>query len=119
MPAFEPIAIVGRACTLPGALSPSELWQNVLEGRDLLGPVPEGRWRVDTARVLRDAGSAAEDGTWSDRGGYVRNFDDVFDPEGFAVEAAELAGLDSVFLWTLHTARAALRDAGASQTERC
>ncbi|MEM6705759.1 MAG: beta-ketoacyl synthase N-terminal-like domain-containing protein, partial [Acidobacteriota bacterium] len=46
-------------------------------------------------------------------------FDDVFDPEGFAVEAAELAGLDSVFLWTLHTARAALRDAGASQTERC
>ena len=79
MPAFEPIAIVGRACTLPGALSPTELWQNVLEGRDLLGPVPEGRWRVATETVLRDASSSAEDGTWSDRGGYVRGFDQVSD----------------------------------------
>ncbi|MBP8298661.1 MAG: hypothetical protein KAX84_21325, partial [Burkholderiales bacterium] len=29
------IAIVGRACVLPGALSPEALWQAVVEGRDL------------------------------------------------------------------------------------
>ena len=27
---FPPIAIVGRACVLPGALSPGALWERVL-----------------------------------------------------------------------------------------
>jgi putative flippase GtrA len=27
---FEPIAIVGQSCTLPGALTPQALWANVL-----------------------------------------------------------------------------------------
>ena len=30
---FEPIAIIGQSCTLPGALSPEVLWANVLAGR--------------------------------------------------------------------------------------
>ncbi|MCG5052706.1 MAG: hypothetical protein KA712_07075 [Myxococcales bacterium] len=30
---MTPIAIVGRACVLPGALSPEELWTLVAEGR--------------------------------------------------------------------------------------
>ncbi|MBK9655584.1 MAG: hypothetical protein IPO66_08935 [Rhodanobacteraceae bacterium] len=39
------IAIVGRACVLPGALSPEALWQAVVEGRDLttsVDPAPVG-----------------------------------------------------------------------------
>jgi acyl transferase domain-containing protein/3-hydroxymyristoyl/3-hydroxydecanoyl-(acyl carrier protein) dehydratase len=32
---MTPIAIVGRACVLPGALSPEALWQAVVDGRDL------------------------------------------------------------------------------------
>ena len=31
---FEPIAIVGQACVLPGALNPSAFWENVQAGRD-------------------------------------------------------------------------------------
>ena len=40
---FEPIAIIGRACVLPGALSPQELWELVLAGKDVLGSAPAGR----------------------------------------------------------------------------
>ncbi len=48
---FPPIAIVGRACVLPGALRPEELWTLVFEGRDEVRAVPEGRWRVHPGDV--------------------------------------------------------------------
>lgn len=108
---MDPIAIIGRACLLPGATSPEELWDAVSSGRDLLGTVPEGRWGLDARDALVD-GSSLADRAANERGGYVRGFDEVFEPTGFAVPAADLAGLDRVFLWTLHTARAALVDAG-------
>ena len=110
--AFSPIAIVGRACLLPGASGPEELWQAVVAGRDLISSVPADRWGIDPADVLCAGPADSVDRTWSDRGGYVRGFDELFDPHGFAVPAAEVAALDPVFRWTLHTARQALRDAG-------
>ena len=58
---FEPIAIVGQACVLPGALTPAELWDAVQSGQDLLSTVPEGYWRLDKQFVLSKANSAAED----------------------------------------------------------
>ncbi|MCH7472018.1 hypothetical protein IIA79_03595, partial [bacterium] len=72
---FAPIAIVGRACVLPGVLDPDALWQAVIDGRDLLSQVPAERWRVRPSRILTDASSPAPDRTWSDRGGYVRDFE--------------------------------------------
>lgn len=109
---FAPIAIVGRSCVLPGALDPSSLWELVAAGRDLVGPAPEGRWGLEKTEVLRDPRGPAPDGTWSDRGGYVSGFEAVWDPAGFAVDARELEGLDTLVPWVLHTAREALRDAG-------
>ena len=90
--AFEPIAIVGQACVLPGALSPVELWKLVLEGRSAISQVPAGRWRV-----------ANHQGVASDRGGYVRDF--VFDPTGFP----DSKGLDPLFHWLFHCGREALK----------
>jgi acyl transferase domain-containing protein/3-hydroxymyristoyl/3-hydroxydecanoyl-(acyl carrier protein) dehydratase/1-acyl-sn-glycerol-3-phosphate acyltransferase len=109
---FPPIAVVGRACLLPGVSSPEELWTAVLEGRDLVSGVPHDRWGIEPADVLCDGPTDSADRTWSDRGGYVRGFDALFDPTGFALPADEIGSLDPVFTWTLHTARAALRDAG-------
>ena len=43
---FEPIAIVGQACLLPGAASPEALWQAVVAGKDLLSSAPADRWGV-------------------------------------------------------------------------
>ena len=108
---FAPIAIVGRSCVLPGALDPSSLWDLVAAGRDLVGPAPEGRWGLERDLVLREGG-LAPDATWSDRGGYVSGFETVWDPAGFGVGGKELAGLDPLAHWVLHTAREALRDAG-------
>ncbi len=112
---MDPIAIIGRACLLPGAFTPEELWDAVSAGRDLITTVPEGRWGVAPEDAL--ATDTKVDRAASDRGGYVVGFDDVFDPSGFTVDASELDGLDRVFLWTLHTARAALRDANIEGAE--
>lgn len=109
MSGFPPIAIIGHACVLPGALSPAELWRAVVAGRDLLCPVPDGYWRLDPARVL--APQAAEH-TVTDRGGYIRGFDAQFDASGFACPPQDLAGLDPVVLWLAHCGREALREAG-------
>ncbi|HEY7814558.1 MAG TPA: beta-ketoacyl synthase N-terminal-like domain-containing protein, partial [Nakamurella sp.] len=115
--AFPPIAIVGRACLLPGASSPEELWRAVVSGQDLITPVPADRWGIAPEDVLCDGPADSVDRTWSDRGGYVRGFDDLFDPHGFALPAVEVAALDPVFRWTLHTARQALRDAGRADDD--
>ncbi|WP_437735121.1 beta-ketoacyl synthase N-terminal-like domain-containing protein [Sorangium sp. So ce1335] len=125
---FEPIAIVGRGCVLPGALHPAALWDNVLAGRDLLSAAPEGRWRLSRERAvvcepraphgsrdLRDV----KDRAWSDRGGYVTGFDEHFrrvlagDPfprRGGPPES--LLALDPLFQWVLYAGREALREAG-------
>jgi acyl transferase domain-containing protein len=104
---MTPIAIVGQACLLPGALTPDALWSNVLEGRSAIGPAPKDRWRIEPQRVVRsDAGA---DQAFCDRGGYVDGFDGLWDPSGFALPATELRGLDPLFHWVLHTGREALR----------
>src|SRR6478736_1696722 len=102
MTPFSPIAIVGRACLLPGVRSPEDLWQAVVTGKDLITSVPGDRWGMTPADVMCDGPQHSADRTWSDRGGYVRDFAEIFDPEGFAVPAAEVTALDPVFQWTLH-----------------
>jgi 3-oxoacyl-(acyl-carrier-protein) synthase len=111
---FSPIAIVGHACVLPGALDPTELITAVLEARDLLGRVPAGRWELAPERALVVPGGSSADRAYSDRGGYVTGFEGRFDATGFALSPAELAGLDPLFLWVLHTAREALRGANVA-----
>ncbi|MBI2399315.1 MAG: acyltransferase domain-containing protein [Xanthomonadales bacterium] len=105
---FSPIAIVGRGCVLPGALSPQALWDAVRNGRDLVRAVPSGRWRMAPERALCAADAALPDRAWSDRGGYVEGFEALWNPQGFAVPAAELAGLDPLVHWLLHCSREAL-----------
>ncbi len=115
---FEPIAIVGRACVLPGALSPQALWDAVHSGRDLLGSVPQARWRMPHAQAMCSADAPQPDRTWSDRGGYVRDFEQAWNPEGFAIPAASLRDLDPLVHWLLHCARGALTDMRSARRGR-
>ncbi|MBK6908315.1 MAG: beta keto-acyl synthase [Rhodocyclaceae bacterium] len=108
-PRFEPIAIIGQSCTLPGALTPQALWANVLAAHSSIAPVPAGRWGVPTASVMGTVEQSA-DRTWSDRGGYVTGF--RFDATGTAVPADELQALDPLFQMSVHGVREALRSAG-------
>jgi acyl transferase domain-containing protein/3-hydroxymyristoyl/3-hydroxydecanoyl-(acyl carrier protein) dehydratase/1-acyl-sn-glycerol-3-phosphate acyltransferase len=108
---FEPIAIVGSSCVLPGALSREALWSNLVSGRRAIGGVPVGRWGVPTSSILGTP-SEWKDRTWSDAGGYVEGFAEVFDPSGFGLPVEDVQRLDPVFQWVLHSAREALRPSG-------
>jgi PfaB family protein len=108
---FEPVAIIGQSCVLPGALDPAELWDVVMQGRDMVAPASDDAWRIDKTRILTPPGSYKQDHAWSDRGGYVRGFAERFDPTGFRLPAAEILALDPVFQWTLHGVREALQSA--------
>ena len=109
---FEPIAIVGRGCVLPGANAPNDFWNAIRDARDLVGPAPEGHWRLERRRVLRAAGDESADAAFTDAGGYVSGFDAVFDPAGFALPAERILELDPMFRWLLHAARQAETEAG-------
>ncbi|MFI1801854.1 beta-ketoacyl synthase N-terminal-like domain-containing protein [Streptomyces sp. NPDC020379] len=110
---FEPVAVVGRGLVLPGALNPQQFWANLLARRISLGPAPRDRWGFP-----RDGAAAPPTGHPSHRvtgvGGYVRGFDDVFDPSGYGLDRAEILRLDPLFQWTLYAGRQALDEAGHS-----
>ncbi|MFJ9984661.1 beta-ketoacyl synthase N-terminal-like domain-containing protein [Streptomyces globisporus] len=108
---FEPIAVVGRGCVLPGALDPDGFWENVAAGRTSLTAAPEGRWRLPRHRVMGTVDDHL-DRTWSDIGGYVEGFESVFDPEGFLLPPERIAALDPLFHWVLYGVRQALAEAG-------
>ncbi len=102
-----PIAIVGQACLLPGALDVATFADNVFAGVDALTDAPEGRWGLPHRDVLGEG----RDRTYSAAGGYVSGFERVWRPDGFGVPADELIGLDPLVHWLLHVGRAALDDA--------
>lgn len=107
---FEPIAIVGQACVLPGALTPDAMWDIVCSGRDVIGRAPEGLWRTAHSRLLhspRELASGRE-GCVTDRGGFVTGFDSVFDPGGFGLDVSFIRQLDPMTQWFLYCGRQAL-----------
>src|SRR5262245_52649545 len=108
---MEPIANVGHACTLPGALTPGALWANVIAGRSHLSPAPPDRWGLARSTAMGTVEDTT-DRTWSDIGGYVNGFEAVFNPTGFLLSADEIRELDPLFQWVLHGAREALRTIG-------
>lgn len=111
---FEPIAIVGRACVLPGAWTPESFYAHLRRGQDFLQDAPPGRWRVDTPLIVNDGST---DVAFTDRGGYVKGFDDLFDPQNYRTHPDLISVLDPLFLWSLHTCSSAWKDAGFQPDE--
>ncbi len=112
---MRPIAIVGAECTLPGGASLDALHHTLREGRVVIAPSPEGRFRLSRERALTSDPAKATDRAWTDRGGYVDGF--AFDPSGFALAPSVLAPLDPLFHWLLHCARGAMA-MGKARPER-
>jgi acyl transferase domain-containing protein/3-hydroxymyristoyl/3-hydroxydecanoyl-(acyl carrier protein) dehydratase len=113
MSSFEPIAVVGRACVLPGALTPEALFDAVREARVLIDEAPEMAWGLDSQRLISPSspGPGAEY-VVSNRGGYVTGFEEVFDVGYFADRIDAPERLDPLTQWLLHCARTALAEAG-------
>lgn len=102
MTRFEPIAIVGQGCVLPGALSPDALWRAVAGNACLITPPARG------AFGLTDAEQAALPYV----SGFVSGFETVFDARRARLAGLDTARLDPVCQWPLHAALEAWDEAG-------
>ena len=84
------IAIVGLSTRFPGDMnSADETWQALLEGRDAITDLPEGRW----AELLEEPRLAARVAKARTRGGYLKDIKG-FDSEFFAVAKTEADNID-------------------------
>ena len=84
------VAIVGLASRFPGTgHTPEQMWQLLIEGRDAVTDLPEGRW----SEFLDDPQIAAAVANAHTKGGYL---DDVkgFDAEFFAMSPLEVRNVD-------------------------
>ncbi len=84
------IAIVGLATRFPGEMnSPEEMWTALLDGRDAITDLPEGRWSefLDEPRIAERVAKAHT------RGGYLSDIKG-FDAEFFALSKMEADNID-------------------------
>ncbi|ORW23191.1 polyketide synthase Pks13 [Mycobacterium palustre] len=84
------IAVVGLSTRLPGDMnSPDETWQALMEGRDAITDLPEGRWSefFEEPRLAERIEKART------RGGYLKDIKG-FDSEFFAVAKTEADNID-------------------------
>jgi polyketide synthase 13 len=86
----DDIAIVGLATRFPGDMNtPEQTWQALLEGRDAITDLPEGRWEefLGEPRIAERVAKART------RGGYLSDIKG-FDAEFFALSKMEADNID-------------------------
>ncbi|WP_422742919.1 sulfolipid-1 biosynthesis phthioceranic/hydroxyphthioceranic acid synthase [Mycobacterium sp. WMMD1722] len=110
-----PVAVIGMACRLPGAIdSPQALWEALLRGDDLVGEIPAQRWDADAYYDPEPGVPGRSVSRWGafldDVGGFDADFFGMTDREATAVDpqhrllletswdAVEHAGLDPAAL---------------------
>ena len=101
------IAIVGLGTRFPGDMNtPDEMWQALLEGRDAITDLPEGRWSefMDEPRLAERIAAART------RGGYLKDIKG-FDAEFFALSKMEADNIDPQQRLALELTWEALEDA--------
>ncbi|MEM7157011.1 MAG: amino acid adenylation domain-containing protein [Myxococcota bacterium] len=98
----EPIAIIGLAGRYPGAADLDALWELLVEGRDMVGPLPSSRrqpgWPVDSM--------------W---GAFLEHVD-RFDPLTFGISPRDAGLMDPQERLFLEVAWEGLEDAGYGRT---
>ncbi|MDU0479137.1 alpha/beta fold hydrolase [Staphylococcus chromogenes] len=100
------IAIVGMSTRYPGANTPEEMWELVINGTDATSDLPLGRWSEYSADEVMTK-KIAENNT---RGGYIADIAN-FDAEFFGISPVEAANMDPQQRFVLEMTWEALEDA--------
>ncbi|MEM6261409.1 MAG: beta-ketoacyl synthase N-terminal-like domain-containing protein [Bacteroidota bacterium] len=106
------IAVIGMAGLFPESHTPEAFWENLIARRDLTSRSTEDDFGSDPEFFFHKE-KGALDRCYSLSGGYIRDFE--FDPTGYRYQPQQLSGLDSMFQWSLHAAKEALKDSGYYQ----
>ncbi len=107
-----PVAVVGVGALFPESPTALGFWNNILAGTDLIGDVPEGRWRVED---FFDADQSVPDKTYARRGGFIEPT--AFDAMKFGVPPNIIEATDTSQLLALIVAQQVLDDAARGQFE--
>jgi hypothetical protein len=108
---FEPIAIYGMACRLPGGVnSPNELWDFLIDGRDGRVRTPQSRYNIDGyySAIKRTGTANTEYGYFLDNSVDLAGLDATM----FSMSRVEVEWLDPQQRMLLEVARESLDDAG-------
>ncbi|MCN4143576.1 MAG: hypothetical protein LC437_00400 [Thiohalomonas sp.] len=108
---MDKIAIIGTACLFPEADTPEAYWENLVANKDSRVAAQAEQMGRDPDDYFSPA-KDTKDKYYCTTGGYINNFQ--FDSQGYALDAAQLNGLDNTFQWALHVSREALKDSGYS-----
>ena len=103
----EPIAVIGMSCRLPGAHSVDEFWDNLLQGTDSVGEIPDDRWDIDRFYSAERAPGKM----YTKEGGFLEDIGH-FDAAFFNISDQEACWIDPQHRMLLENSYHALEDAG-------
>jgi acyl transferase domain-containing protein len=104
------VAIIGMACTYPGARTVSQFWENILNKVDAVTEVTPDRWDPD---IFYDPDPATEDRLYCKKGGWIGGTF-AFNPLKYGVMPSTIDGAEPDHFLVLRTVDEALADAGYS-----
>ncbi|WP_035347404.1 non-ribosomal peptide synthetase, partial [Alkalihalobacillus hemicellulosilyticus] len=106
---LEPIAVVSSACRLPGNVtSTEEFWDMLMQGRDCVTDVPLSRFNINEVyNPNRDAVGCS----YTNRGAFINDVD-KFDFDFFSIPIAEAKSMDPQQRMLLEVAYEACHNAG-------
>ncbi len=106
---FEPLAIIGLGCRLPGNVENWRGYWRLLESAiDAIQPTPAERWNLQKFYSPNQSIPGKTQSRW---GGYVTGLEQ-FDPQLFGISPREAAGMDPQQRLLLEVAFRAFEDAG-------
>ena len=106
----EPIAVVGTACRLPGASSPSKLWDLLREPRDVLSEFPPERFAL--SNFYHPASENHGSSVVNNKAYLLEEDVRLFDASFFRINPKEAAGLDPQHRLLLETVYEVFEAAG-------